>query len=288
MSQHTTPELDAMAEAAFKTRLEGNELFKAGNLPGALLKYHQVLLVLKGINYPMRPAEPVVAPRSGVEEVTDAEPAEIEAEERTSKPLVAGESMADKVTNALMNTYLNSAAIYVKQERWQRALESAKSAQKYNKENPKGKFREAQALIGLGKVYEGRRMLEELVKSNPDPAVAAALNKLAADDRVREAKKNEQFKGMFDRSRKSGSQNDKGPTERAVDDAAKKGTNGTAGADGKADTAAEMEVDKPTEALAQAGQVAPAQTSPAKECAVHVEDSAPVQDEPTRTTLSQA
>lgn len=39
--------------------------------------------------------------------------------------------MAQQIQQALKNTYLNSAAIYVKQERWARALESAKAAQKY-------------------------------------------------------------------------------------------------------------------------------------------------------------
>jgi len=39
--------------------------------------------------------------------------------------------MAQQIQQALKNTYLNSAAIYVKQERWGRALESAKAAQKY-------------------------------------------------------------------------------------------------------------------------------------------------------------
>lgn len=48
-----------MAKDAFETRLAGNELFKAGELQQALRKYHQVLLVLKGINWQSEPQKVV-------------------------------------------------------------------------------------------------------------------------------------------------------------------------------------------------------------------------------------
>ncbi|BGP36539.1 hypothetical protein JCM10449v2_000440 [Rhodotorula kratochvilovae] len=271
-----------MVEQAFKTRLEGNELFKNGNLGGALLKYHQVLLVLKGVNYPAKVVDPFEAPRSGVEEISDAEAAKIEAEKGKGKE--QAESMADRIQNALMNTYLNSAAIYVKQERWQRALDSAYAAQKYDKENPKAKFREAQALIGLGQIYTGKKKLEELRQTNPDAAVTAALKKLAKDEAAREAKKNLQFKGMFDR-KQSGSQNGKKPAGTSSTVADKDGANG------KADTAAPVEAKEeqpvPPKAEAQENPAA-AEDKPAATAATEDNKPATEDDKPARDETAKA
>ena len=48
MRYYTDAELDKITSEAFAQRLEGNEKFKQGDLTGALLAYHQVLLKLKG------------------------------------------------------------------------------------------------------------------------------------------------------------------------------------------------------------------------------------------------
>lgn len=152
------------------------------------------------------------------DEAKEIEAAEGKGKEKEKTPAAAGdEDMGQQIKTALLNTYLNSAAIYIKQERWQRALESAKSAQKFDecafpplslslpaslthlprpssttRTNPKAKFREGQALIGLGQITAGKRLLEELQQVNPDSAVAAALNKLAQDEVQRSIKaKNE-------------------------------------------------------------------------------------------------
>ncbi|TNY20277.1 hypothetical protein DMC30DRAFT_417118 [Rhodotorula diobovata] len=196
--------LEKMAKDAFETRLEGNELFKAGELQQALRKYHQVLLVLKGINWQSEPQK-VVDSSEPLTEVDEDEAKEIEAAEGKGKekektPAAAGdEDMGQQIKTALLNTYLNSAAIYIKQERWQRALESAKSAQKFDETNPKAKFREGQALIGLGQITAGKRLLEELQQVNPDSAVAAALNKLAQDEVQRSIKAKNELKGFLNR-----------------------------------------------------------------------------------------
>ena len=56
------------------------------------------------------------------------------------------------------------------------------------RDNLKAKFREGQALIGLGRILDGKRLLEELQMLNPDPAVKAALFKLDQDEARRESK----------------------------------------------------------------------------------------------------
>lgn len=48
MPTHTEEELIQITDEAFAQRLKGNELFKEGDLKGALREYHAVLLRLKG------------------------------------------------------------------------------------------------------------------------------------------------------------------------------------------------------------------------------------------------
>lgn len=110
----------------------------------------------------------------------------------------ASEDVPGFTRPALMRTTPHS--VYIKQERWQRALDAATSAKKYDEDNAKALFREGQARIGLGEVNTGKRILEDLqVKNGPDAAITAALQKLAADEKKREQAKNAQFRGMFNR-----------------------------------------------------------------------------------------
>ncbi|GAA5903196.1 hypothetical protein JCM8208_002234 [Rhodotorula glutinis] len=209
---------------AFKTRLEGNELFKSGDYRAALLKYHAVLVALRGVYWPAGGAAHATASSTSSPAGSDDEAGEdLEASEGEGEDSNEGkgkgkapvvhepakeapkktrpddENMAEQIKQALKNTYLNSAAIYVKQERWSRALESAKAAQKFEENNPKAKYREGQALIGLGRLWEGKRLLEELMVTNPDSAVTAALVQVAEMEAKREMDRQKTFRGMFDR-----------------------------------------------------------------------------------------
>ncbi|BGO96576.1 hypothetical protein NBRC10513v2_000514 [Rhodotorula toruloides] len=199
MPQWTREQVDAQIDKAFKTRLEGNEAFKTGDMTLALKKYHEVLFSLKGLDgqlssiYGPSQAAPIT-------EVTDEEAEAI----ASTKPADDPDSKQAAVKSALLNTYLNSAAVYIKQERWQRALDAATAAKKYDEDNAKALFREGQARIGLGEINTGKRILEDLqVKNGPDAAITAALQKLEADEKKREQAKNAQFRGMF--NRKNGS-----------------------------------------------------------------------------------
>ncbi|BGP21605.1 tetratricopeptide repeat protein 9C [Rhodotorula toruloides] len=218
MVQQTKEQMDAQIDKALKTRLEGNEAFKAGDFTLALRKYHEVLLHLKGLDGQMSSVYGPSQPRASIIEVTDEE-GEAEAVAST-KPVEDPESKQAQVKTALLNTYLNSAAVYIKQERWQRALDAASAAKKYDEGNAKALFREGQARIGLGEINTGKRILEDLqVKNGPDAAITAALQKLAADEKKREQAKNAQFRGMFNRKNGSGVAS----KEKAVEEKARTG-----------------------------------------------------------------
>ncbi|GAA5923494.1 hypothetical protein JCM1841_001537 [Sporobolomyces salmonicolor] len=195
MVHYDREQLDENIEKALHLRLRGNEKFKAGDLSGALLDYHSVLLQLRGLDSPMQQVYgmPNRAPEPPIRAIEEREAEELRAPPELTKP--------EMVKQALLNTYLNSAAIHIKLERFKRALDCAQQAQKIDEKNPKAAFREAQARIGLGEIQTGKNMLEELQKKQPDPAISAALQKLASDDKAREAKKAAQFKGMFYKNR---------------------------------------------------------------------------------------
>ncbi|BGP28791.1 hypothetical protein JCM10296v2_000527 [Rhodotorula toruloides] len=200
MPHWTREQVDAQIDKALKTRLEGNEAFKTGDMTLALKKYHAVLFSLKGLDGQLSSIYgPSQAP-APITEVTDEEAEAI----ASTKPADDSDSKQAAVKSALLNTYLNSAAVYIKQERWQRALDAATAAKKYDEDSAKALFREGQARIGLGEINTGKRILENLqVKNGPDAAITAALQKLEADEKKREQAKNAQFRGMF--NRKNGS-----------------------------------------------------------------------------------
>ncbi|GAA6006606.1 hypothetical protein JCM10207_004991 [Rhodosporidiobolus poonsookiae] len=220
MPSPTQAQLEEQIDKALKVRLEGNDKFKAGDLQGAMMLYHQVLLSLKGLESAVsqafgQPPLPKILPDSQ-EEVgawkeydedakpdvkPDVEP-DVEADVKPDiEPDVKPdpESKAEIIKKAILNTYLNQAAILIKQEKWKRALDCAESAKKIDEKNPKALFREAQARIGLGELNAGKRLLEELQKTNPDSAITAALQKLSLDEKTRGSKTQAQFRGMFNR-----------------------------------------------------------------------------------------
>ncbi|GAA6031979.1 hypothetical protein JCM8097_003371 [Rhodosporidiobolus ruineniae] len=223
MSQMDKQALDAQIDKALALRLEGNEKLKAGDYPGAMMAYHQTLLSLKGLDsaitsiYGAKPPPPILVP-SKVEELTDEQAAKEEEKKGKGKELESAANGAEKkddqpetkqevVKTAILNTYVNQAMIHIKMQRWKRALDCALEAKKIDENHPKANFREAQARIGLGEVNQGKKMLLELQKKNPDQAIAAALQQLALDEKT-QSKTHAQFRGMF--ARKSDNGNGKG------------------------------------------------------------------------------
>ncbi|BGP12545.1 hypothetical protein JCM10213_004870 [Rhodosporidiobolus nylandii] len=188
-SGYTKEQLDERIASALKLRLDGNEKSKAGDYPGALMAYHNVLLQLKGLEsaissiYSVKPTSPVI---SAGEEKKEGQP----------------ETKADVVHNAILLTYINQAAIHIKLERWQRAADCAQSALKIDEKNPKATFRLAQAKVGLGEVNAGRKMLEDLQKTSPDTAITAALKQLAINASASDSKTRDAFRGFLNRGSK--------------------------------------------------------------------------------------
>ncbi|ORY69304.1 hypothetical protein BCR35DRAFT_308109 [Leucosporidium creatinivorum] len=186
MPTHSQEELIQITDEAFAQRLKGNTLFKEGDLKGALREYHAVLLRLKGLDSALQSAfgspapEVIITPKDDAEEKAKAE----ESKEPT---------LQEKVKQAIGLTYLNSAAIHIKNENFKRALECADSALKIDENNDKAKFRAAQARIGMGEISKGKAALEELQKKTPDVAIANALKQLAADEKTRAAQAKSQF-----------------------------------------------------------------------------------------------
>ncbi|KAM0793374.1 hypothetical protein ACM66B_000829 [Microbotryomycetes sp. NB124-2] len=186
MRYYSPAELEKVTTEAFQMRLDGNEKLKSGDLQGALVQYHQVLLRLKGLepSFKSTPA-PVIAPAT-----------EGQGPSASDKP----ETLDFKVKEAIKLTYLNSAIIHIKKKNFKRALECAQTVLQKDEKNPKARFREAQARIGLGEVNKGKQLLQELQKETKDPAVAAALKELEQAEKANAAKTDAHWKGMFTKS----------------------------------------------------------------------------------------
>ncbi|KAI5478635.1 tetratricopeptide repeat protein 9C [Pseudohyphozyma bogoriensis] len=177
--------------------MRGNEALKANDLQTALQEYHGVIFKLKGLDSSVAnlygqggPAAPVKPDGDKLKELS---PELLEAYEKEE----ARNEIKGKISEHLKFSYLNMAVVLIKKEKWKRALECALEVQKIDPDNFKAKFREAQARIGLGEISKGKKMMEDLQKTNPDIALTAALKQLALDEKARSAKSNAQFKGMY-------------------------------------------------------------------------------------------
>ncbi|KAK4055285.1 hypothetical protein OIV83_000568 [Microbotryomycetes sp. JL201] len=223
MRYYSPEELEAVTSEAFALRLDGNEKLKQGDLQGALMAYHQVLLKLKGKSHKYltqgghwhrklnddarataKSRKPSLEPSFKTSPASIIAPAlEGSTEAKSADPLDL------KVKEAIKLTYLNSAVIHIKKKNWRRALECAQTVLKTDEKNPKAKFREAQARIGLGEINKGKQMLQELYKVTGDGAVAAALKELEESEKASAAKSNANWKGMFSKG--------KAPAEKSAD-----------------------------------------------------------------------
>ncbi|KAK4057559.1 hypothetical protein OIO90_001204 [Microbotryomycetes sp. JL221] len=95
MKSYTAEELETVTNEAFALRLQGNEKLKLGDLNGALMDYHHVLLKLKGLESSLH---------------TNAQAANNRAAETgSSTPASSEPSLDDKVKEAIKLVYLNSA-----------------------------------------------------------------------------------------------------------------------------------------------------------------------------------
>ncbi|GAA5955130.1 hypothetical protein JCM8115_001859 [Rhodotorula mucilaginosa] len=204
---YTKQSLKAHVDKTLKQRLEGNEQLLAGDLQGALKTYHLVLLALRGLESAIQNLDVLAKSEDSDDSSSEeAEEGQKEKEDGGSgggggdskgKQTASEPTQGEKVKSAILNTHLNMANIYIKQEKWQKALRSAEAAKRLHSDHPKAVFREAQARLGLGEIYTGRKMLQNLQKKHPDAAITAALQKLELDEKARQKKADLQFRGIF-------------------------------------------------------------------------------------------
>ncbi|KDE09700.1 hypothetical protein MVLG_00103 [Microbotryum lychnidis-dioicae p1A1 Lamole] len=194
-------QLRETVDKAIQVRLQGNEKFKAGDLQGALQDYHTVLFSLRGLDGSIQEAMGATPKMH--------RPSQSGAEASLDDEAKAQRELTDKVKQAIVSTHINMAMIHFKKVKWQRSLDCALEARKIEADNPKARFREAQARIKLGLVTTGKKMIEDLQKANPDPAFVKALNDLQLEEKARAEKNNQQFRGMFSKGKDKGKQDEK-------------------------------------------------------------------------------
>ncbi|SCV68402.1 BQ2448_523 [Microbotryum intermedium] len=206
-------QLSETIDKAIQVRLQGNDKLKAGDLQGALQDYYSVLFSLRGLDGSIQEAMGA-APRLGCPSQSGTEPP-------LDDDVKAQRELTDKVKQAIVSTHINMAMIHSKKANWKRSLDCALEARKLslsckradeyslNRDNPKAKFREAQARIKLGEVTTGKKMIEDLHKASPDPAFVKALDELKLEEKARSEKNDQQFRGMFSKSKDKGKQAEK-------------------------------------------------------------------------------
>jgi len=160
----------------------GDQAFKLGKVKEALGSYHQSLMYLHGLN---KDALAAVSGGSG-----DAGKDEKDGKKKT------------EVDEVLEKIYANMSACHLKNENWQRALETANKALAKNEANYKAMFRKAKALGQQGFFDKALKILEEVKTKNPTDAAACdqEIARLRAIDDERERKHKKKLKGFLNKA----------------------------------------------------------------------------------------
>ncbi|GAA5896501.1 tetratricopeptide repeat protein [Sporobolomyces salmoneus] len=199
----------AIIAKAVAVREGGNQKFKDGDYPGALRDYYTVLLSLRGLSAPqglegkmqifIPPKPPVdILGNARKEEGGSPKKKEQAKEKKDKEP--EGQDPYEVIKQALLNTHINSAAIHIKLERWQRALQCAQEAQRIDEKSPKAAFREAQARLGLGQIEKAKTIFERLQKTlGPDAGITRTLAEIEAEEKRKDVDhlKNSKLRGFL-------------------------------------------------------------------------------------------
>ncbi|KAF6767473.1 Tetratricopeptide repeat [Kalmanozyma brasiliensis GHG001] len=157
-SSSTSSTSTAAATAAGKLRTglahksAGNAAFTAGDIPSALSSYHHAVLYLSGLQN--RSILGLMGENSG----RHGQPDDLSSDEEE------GETPAAQSEKELSMVYSNMAACFLKQEKYERAIQTAEKALKCDSGNAKAKYRKAQAMRLGGDVYAAQRVLREAVE----------------------------------------------------------------------------------------------------------------------------
>ncbi|KAH9945138.1 TPR-like protein [Epithele typhae] len=167
----------------------GDEAFKAQNWQGTLLKYHEALLYLKGLDKnatqkalgaPVPPPPPVDAAASQDEKV-----------------LTEVDLLLEKI-------YSNMAQVHLNNGRWKRAIETADKALSHNKKNIKAMFRKAKALKEQGYFEKAEEVLKKIQEEGDDDEKEAAVKEMEsvkAAEKATTAKHNQKMKGFLNKEK---------------------------------------------------------------------------------------
>jgi len=108
-----------------------------------------------------------------------------------------------EVDDIIEKIYANMSACHLKNENWQRALETANKALNKNENNFKAMFRKGKALGELGFFDKAEKVLEDLKTKNPTdaPGIIAELSRLRTLDQAREKAHKQKLKGFLTREK---------------------------------------------------------------------------------------
>jgi len=108
---------------------------------------------------------------------------------------------SEKIPQLLVSSYLNLAAVFLKEKLFSQANEMSKKAIEVDPQNPKGYFRLAKTLRGIDDFEGAIRQLEkalEISPANKDVQTEIAEVKALLKEQIHRQKK--AFSGMFDRA----------------------------------------------------------------------------------------
>ncbi|KAL1931315.1 hypothetical protein VTP01DRAFT_10452 [Rhizomucor pusillus] len=149
-------------------REQGNAAFKSGDLKAALSSYYSALLHLRSVGG--------MHPEGDLKQRSESQQVMI---------------------------YNNMAAALAKQEKWDRALDSAKKASALDPENLKSKFRMGQAYVRLGDFEKAKPLLDQVLARNPDDTlVKQELAKVKQEEKKANAEVKSAYWGMFSNDKK--------------------------------------------------------------------------------------
>ncbi|KIM80494.1 hypothetical protein PILCRDRAFT_822592 [Piloderma croceum F 1598] len=179
------PAIQAKINVAKQKKDTGDQAFKAGDVKAALRSYHESLMYLLGIDKNALkglPGGPAPEPITNGEE---KKPEKTEVDEIVEK------------------IYANMSACHLKNENWQRAVETANKALAKNEDNYKAMFRKGKALGELGFFEKAEKVLEELKTKSPSdaPGATAEIARLRAIDQAREKVHKQKLKGFLSRDK---------------------------------------------------------------------------------------
>ncbi|EAU85357.2 hypothetical protein CC1G_07051 [Coprinopsis cinerea okayama7 len=165
----------------------GDQAFKAGKTKEALGFYHQALMYLHGLDKNALQSIGMGSKPASPDEAKDGKDAKVKTE----------------VDEILEKVYANMSACHLKNENWQRAVDTADKALKINENNFKAMFRKGKGLGQQGFFEKAVKILEEVKTKNPSDAAICdqEIARLRVIDNERERAHKQKLKGFLNKDK---------------------------------------------------------------------------------------